>query len=147
MGGNVSKNEEKNVIKKNLKKIIVIFPLTFSLVLIFFLILYINNSIETARDMGRKVLVEGPLLHATGVISECKKIGGTVIFPLDKNKGGGQICNLSVNGLENEWQSMPTLGNYQYQYRTINDKVVSGGSEEKDMAICYVGPGTTCELK
>lgn len=138
-------NKNGAFLKKNKSKFIAVILVSFVIVSVYLIYNYtINQTINTSRNL----YVEGPLIGAVRIASECRQLGGSIIPPLDKHKGGGPICNLSNFdiGIKNEWSSMPIIGTYQYQYRDISDLKISGGTDEKDMIVCYVSKNN-CEFK
>lgn len=126
----------------------VVFAVSLSIALMFLVL--ITNMIISKRkhiiDVSNKVSVESSLLRAANSILKCKEIGGSLIQPVDKYKGEGPICNLQIPEIKNEWPSMPITDGYRYQYRTINDKIITGGTDEKDMVSCSYDSGIKCDL-
>lgn len=122
-----------------------------AIVLLGMWILFLLVSVDERQTINR---IDLNLYLASTIISKCTEKNGVVLPPEDKFDGGGKVCSLPE--IDGTWRRMPresdvkyTFLRYhqRYQYRTLNDSVISGGDESKDWVVCNIHTKTCKYLK
>lgn len=97
-----------------------------------------EQFVNRTRELTAKARVQGSLMFAVGVASKCTQANGHIQRPVNDQLGGGKICSLA--SIDERWDEMGknSVTGEQYQYRTVNDTVISAGTGTRDLIECNI---------
>jgi hypothetical protein len=113
---------------------------------------YIDKNGERTEE-GKKLFLEESakltsnremedILRITNSIAgKCKLQGGVIKSPDNMKDGGGFICSIKeIDSKYNKWEPLTQIEDvgYNLQYRTINQKIISAGTELQDLVKCEI---------